>query len=71
MNKTSEIPQKEFEEMRDFVFSRGFDPQANVWRTHSGHLGVFMRGEYAGYSLASLVAAVADRLGKRVIYNDE
>ena len=63
--------EEQLKKATQFVLERGFSLDDDVWVTHSGHLGVYFKGMFAGHSMASVVAFVADELGKKVIYKDE
>ncbi len=42
-----------------------------VYNTHGGHLGVLMRGPYAGHSLFVLISYVAEKEGKKCVYKSD
>jgi hypothetical protein len=56
--------------VKQFLLDRGFKLDADPLVITDGLYGVLMKGEMAGYTLASLLTLVARKEGKKIEYRD-
>jgi hypothetical protein len=57
-----------YEKVKQFLLDRGFKLDEDTLIITDGLYGVLMKGEFAGYTLASLLTLVARKEGKKIEY---